>query len=98
MAQRLERYNVFFRETRRHKWHWLYEESRWATTNGLQDLRENLRERLDKLPREQGKTPGYAIVQDASGIVLMFMSKATYRRIPRNKKTIVERRETCLVS
>lgn len=94
MPQALKRYNVFFRQTRRYRWHWMPEESRWATANGLRDLRGNLRERLDKLPREQGKTPGYAIVQDASGIVLMSMSKATWRRIPRRIKAMVERRGT----
>ncbi len=92
MAEKLEHYNVFFRETRRHRWYWLPKESRWATTNGLRDLRENLRARLDKLPREQGKTPGYAIVRDDSGIVLMSMSKHTWRRIPKSEKALVERR------
>ncbi len=86
-----QNYNVFFRASRRHKWR--YKSGCWLVPfEGLSGLRDILRDRLSRLPREQGKTPGYGIVRDNSGITLMSMSKATWRRIPHSEKALIEPR------
>jgi len=87
----LQHYNVFFRKTRRHRWR--YQNGYCLTPfEGLGQLRDILWDRLSRRQREQGKTPGYAIMRDNSSIVLMSMSKATWRRIPQSDKALIEPR------
>lgn len=86
-----QHYNVFFRKTRRHKWR--YRNSCCATSiQGLIDLRKRLWAQLSAIPKAKGETPGFAIVRDNSGIVLISMRKATWQRIPESDKALIEPR------
>jgi hypothetical protein len=86
MPSKMEHYYVYFRESRRHKWG--HVDGFWASD--VNDVIDLLHARLRTIPLRPGKTPGFAIIQEDSSLMLMSMAKSTFRRIPEDKRWVVE--------